>query len=75
MKFDLNSKKQNLIYKAILKCKSDKNSIFKVKGYVKTVDTKISKISIIINNYINKVYAKPNKIFSKIKDTSKRAKN
>ena len=75
MEFDLNLKEQNLICKAILKRKSDGNSILKVKGYAKTVGARIGKINIIISNHIDKVYTKPNKVFGKIKDASKKARN
>ena len=75
MEFDLNLKEQNLICKAILKRKSDGNSILKVKGYAKTVGARIGKINIIISNHIDKVYARLNKIFDEIKGASKRIKN
>ena len=75
MKFGLDSEGRNLICKAILKRKSDGNSISGIKGYAKTVSTRISRISIVVSDHVNKVYTKPNKVFGKIKDASKKARN
>jgi len=75
MKLDLDLKRQNLICKAIFRCKSNGNSILKVKSYVKTVNVRINKISIIISNHVDKVYVRSNKVFDKIKGMSKKARN
>ena len=75
MKFGLNSKGQNPICKAILKRKFSGNNILKIKSYAKTIDVRISEISIVIGDHVDKVYIKPNKVFSEIKDVSKRARN
>ncbi len=71
----MDSKGQNPICKTTLKRKSDENSIPKVRGYAKTVNIRISKINIMISDYVNKVYARPNEVFNKIKGASKRARN
>lgn len=75
MKFDLNLKKQNPICKAIFERKFGKNNILKIKTYTKTINIRISKISIIISNHVNKVYVRLNKVFNKIKDASKKTKD
>ena len=75
MELDLDLKEWNLICKVTFKCKSSGNSIFKIKGYAKTVDVGISRISIVISDHVNEVYVRPNKVFNKIKDISKKVKD
>lgn len=75
MKLDLDLEERNPICKATLERKSGENNILEVKGYIKTISAKINRISIVISDHINKVYAKPNEVFSKIKGTNKRAKD
>ncbi len=75
IKLDLDLKERNLICKVTFRCKSNGNSIFEVKGYTKIIDARISRINIVVSGYVDKVYAKLNKIFNEIKGASKRAGN
>lgn len=75
MEFGLNPEERNLICKATFKRKSDGNNIFGVKGYAKTIGARISKISIVVSNHIDKVYVRLNEVFDKIKDISKKVRD